>query len=173
MEDFNRVTYKRIKEFPVYYISAYGSVYNSSTKRYLKNRFKNSGYLAVVLYHNSSKKEVSVHRLVAGMFLPNPESKPQINHKDGDKTNNQVSNLEWCTSKENVNHALSNGLREPMAETNRRTKSKLSTWFHERHGFVKASAADMEKDYYLDHSHLSKLRLGKTKSHKGWTYKGE
>ena len=58
------------------------------------------GYLAVML----KRKNYYVHRLVAEAFLPNPENKLQVNHLDEDKANNHVSNLEWCTSKENMNH---------------------------------------------------------------------
>lgn len=67
---------------------------------------KSKGYLIVGLNDGSSKiKTFGVHRLVALAFIPNPESKPETNHKDLNKTNNRAENLEWATSSENVQHA--------------------------------------------------------------------
>lgn len=66
---------------------------------------KNSrGYLSAVLSYNGKHKSITVHRLVAQAFLPNPDNLPEINHKDEDKTNNSVDNLEWCDHKYNNNY---------------------------------------------------------------------
>lgn len=66
------------------------------------------GYKRVMLYSaNGDRKKYSVHRLVAQAFIPNPENKPYINHIDCTTSNNHVSNLEWCTAKENTQHAVS------------------------------------------------------------------
>lgn len=68
-------------------------------------------YYKVTLFKNHKRKGHLVHRLVAEAFIPNPKNKPQVNHIDGNKINNCVSNLEWVTEKENVNHAIKHELR--------------------------------------------------------------
>lgn len=69
---------------------------------------ENKGYLEVALWKNGKRKIFLVHRLVAQTFIPNPENLPQVNHKDENKTNNIVANLEWMTSKENINYGTRN-----------------------------------------------------------------
>ena len=70
----------------------------------------NNGYCYVHIQVDGKSKGFRVHRLVAETFIPNYENKPYVNHIDGDKTNNCVDNLEWCTAKENTQHAMHNGL---------------------------------------------------------------
>lgn len=84
----------------LYEVSSYGRVRNSKTYRILK-AWITFGYLMVEL---SGRKRFYVHRLVAETFIPNIEKLPQVNHKDEDKTNNRVDNLEWCTAKYNINY---------------------------------------------------------------------
>ena len=70
-------------------------------------------YYAVMLWLGNKSKCAKVHRLVAEAFIPNPDNLPCINHKDGNKLNNQVTNLEWCTYQENMQHAVRTGLTHP------------------------------------------------------------
>lgn len=69
------------------------------------------GYLGVSLAKDGVRKMTKVHRIVAEAFIPNPENKPQVNHKDGNKENNRVENLEWATALENQMHAIRTGLK--------------------------------------------------------------
>jgi len=79
--------------------------------RILSKRFNGDGYLCVMLYLNNKTKHFKVHRLVGVAFVPNPEDKPQINHKDGIRSNNVSSNLEWMTNSENAKHGYDNNGR--------------------------------------------------------------
>lgn len=106
----NNEIWKNIKSFPNYIISSYGKIYNTKTNILLTSRDNGHGYLYVDLYKNSKHKRYYVHRLVANTFIPNLENKKEVNHIDGDKNNNSVSNLEWVTSSENSRHAWKNNL---------------------------------------------------------------
>jgi len=96
----------------LYSISKNGEVLSNNGKK-LKTEITKFGYCRCALYSNGNTKRFAIHRLVAMAFIPNPENKPQVNHKDGNKKNNCVENLEWVTASENIFHAFKNGLRKP------------------------------------------------------------
>lgn len=89
----------------LYEVSDLGRVKNIKTGRILRPAKDKYGYLYVGLYKNGIPKKGKIHRLVAFAFIPNPTNLPQINHRDEDKTNNAVNNLEWCDAKYNNNYS--------------------------------------------------------------------
>ena len=93
----------------IYKISTLGRVKNNKNK-ILSQCKQNAGYMLVHLYKNKKRRAYTVHRLVALAFLENLKEKPQVNHKDGNKLNNNVENLEWMTAIENNVHANNNNL---------------------------------------------------------------
>ena len=100
-----------------YEITEDGKVFSKYSNKYLNQISNGNGYYNVKLQKdiqetNGNREYVTlyVHRLVAQAFLPNPNNLPQVNHKDGNKGNNKLDNLEWCTSQENIDHAKRAGL---------------------------------------------------------------
>lgn len=96
-----------------YAVDEFGNVHSMVTaqgrrKCILKPHPKN-GYLAVNLFKDGVCKHQYIHRLIAEAFIPNPNNLPEVNHIDGDKTNNRVGNLEWCSRRKNLEHAWSIG----------------------------------------------------------------
>lgn len=83
-----------------------GKIFKIKGKGILKNHINKRGYNYVSLSKREKHKKYKVHRLVANAFIPNPGNKPFIDHIDGNKTNNNVNNLRWCTSKENNNNPI-------------------------------------------------------------------
>lgn len=102
------INWKKYKE--KYYISNTGLIKNINTNKILKLRKNCRGYLKTNISINGKLKTVFIHRLVAITFIPNPNNYPQVNHKDGNKENNNVENLEWCSPKQNIEHAIKLGL---------------------------------------------------------------
>lgn len=106
-----------------YIISSYGRVISTNyrmTKKphILKDKIDENGYHSVCLYHNGIRNTYKVHRLVAEYFIENPDNKPEVNHIDGNKSNNAIWNLEWATRTENMQHAVRTGLHRALAGEN-------------------------------------------------------
>lgn len=129
-----QVIWKDIKGYEGrYMVSNHGEIlstkFNGKGKsRILKQNDKGRGYLSVSLYKDKKVKPRTVHRIVAETFIPNPNNLPQINHIDGNKKNNNINNLEWCTAKENVQHAWKNGLVKMTEERRKRSIKHLEKY---------------------------------------------
>lgn len=101
---------KIIDNFPNYSISSEGVITNLTTN-YVKSQWLcKNGYYYVDLQHNGIKKKIPMHRLLAIHFIPNPDNRRTVNHIDGNKLNNSLTNLEWATYSENMQHAYDTSL---------------------------------------------------------------
>lgn len=104
------------KIFEKFDVSTDGKIRNSRTCRVYKtwiNKYTGYEQICVSLGESNKKKIFKIHKAVAETFISNPENKPEVNHKDGNKLNNNVDNLEWVTSSENMRHAIDTGLLKP------------------------------------------------------------
>lgn len=103
---------KEIENYSNYLVSDDGRIFNKKGHE-IKQRLNRDGYPTIFLWKNNKGTCYCVHRRVAIAFISNPENKPCINHKDGNKANNNLDNLEWCTYSENLRHAIDTGLFKP------------------------------------------------------------
>ena len=128
----------------------------------------NYGYIRIGLCKNGIKTSLSVHRLVAETFIPNPDNLPMINHKDEDKTNNRVENLEWCDAKYNRNYGSMN---EKLAKH----FSKPILQFSNNNKLIKKwdSIREAERHTGVYNQHICACCQGKIKSAGGYIWKYE
>ena len=146
----------------MYAVTSCGKVYSHKSKKFLKPRKHSCGYLQVSLSKNGKVKTYLVHRLVAEAYLPNPEWLPQVNHKDENKENNALPNLEWCDISYNVNYGSRNekvgkALGKPVyCEELNRTFDGAST---------------AARELGLDHSPITKCCKGKLKTTGGFHFR--
>ena len=97
-------TFVKIEGFEKYEVSNLGKVRNIKSGRVLKTSLNNNGYLRLFLCENNKRKHLYLHRIIATAFIDNPDGNPCVNHIDENKLNNDLSNLEWCTERENAIH---------------------------------------------------------------------
>lgn len=106
----------------LYTVSEIGMVFSLRRGKFLRGGCFPNGYKFVCLRKDGKNKNLLIHRLVAEAFIPNPKNLPCVNHKDGNKQNNNVENLEWCTQGENLKHAVEIGLIESQCKIRRKVK---------------------------------------------------
>lgn len=146
----------------LYQVSDLGRVKSFATSRVLKPYRNKAGYLLVYLCKNGKRKTHRIHRLVAQSFIPNPENKPEVNHLDENKTNNMVSNLEWSTRKENLNHGTRNErISIPIIATNLKTGE-----FREFYG-----AHECARQLGSHQQNISAVLKGRRRQTGGYTFK--
>ena len=106
---------ERIKDIEgfegLYQITNHGRVWSTYSKRFLA-LYSKRGYTYVTIRKDGKEHYLRLHRLIAKAFIPNLENKPQVNHINGIKLDNRLSNLEWCTARENIQHACNTGLNK-------------------------------------------------------------
>jgi hypothetical protein len=119
-------TYNPIPSHPNYEISVKGTIRKIQTKAIKSQYIGSTGYYMVTFVYNRKSKPARVHRLIAEVYIPNPNKLPEINHKNGIKTDNRLRNMEWCTRLDNARHAFKTGLINNTGERNGKSKLKLA-----------------------------------------------
>lgn len=160
--------WKSIKRFEDRYsVNEYAQIMNNKTGRILKSHTTRQGYERFKITVSRGGVSLSAHRAVAIAFIPNPENKPQVNHIDGNKLNNHVSNLEWVTNDENMAHAVATGLTKRAKD-----ESKVSA-IQQAYLLRQCSFAELARDFGVCRQWVSRnLKDIKLPNHFNLTGKG-
>ena len=156
--------WKPIKGFEgIYEVSSLGNVRNANG-RMRKPFMIPKGYLMIDLFHNCKRTHARVNRLVAEAFIPNPDNKPEVNHKNGNKTDNRAENLEWYTKSENMVHAYRSGLQTKGLHSIRKVRCLED-------GKVYSTAGEAARAYgVVSHTVTSSCRRMSTRGHHNFRY---
>ncbi len=167
--------YRNIEGFPNYQVSNLGNVRNIKKNTQKTPGNDKHGYLKVDLYKNSKRTTRKIHRLVADAFLPKDPQRTDINHKDGNRHNNELTNLERCTKSENMKHAYKTGLAKPHASYGMLGKKNPNAGRKKRAvrvvetGEIYASQSECERALGLS-AHINDCLRGRQKSCNGYHF---
>lgn len=164
--------WKSIEGYEDYVVSNLGRVKSLKNKSeiILRPILDCHGYLRVNLYKNGVRNMLKIHRIVATAFINNPDGLPQVNHKDGNKENNVVNNLEWVTESQNSQHAFNNGLISvPYGEKNGQHKLTQNDVDEIRKSYIKGNpifgCKALSKKYGVTPATISRIVNNKRWSH--------
>ena len=146
----------------MYAVTSCGKVYSYKRKKFLKPQRDGSGYLKVNLYKNGEQKTYRIHKLVQEAYLSNPNNLPCVNHKDENKENNALPNLEWCTYEYNINYGSHN---------EKSAKSRGKPVYCEELNRTFESRAAAARELGLDSSNISSCCNGKLKTTGGYHFR--
>ena len=151
-------SFKPIKNYEDYLVNENGDIFSKKSNKLLKPRESKNGYLYVILYTNGKPKTLKIHRLVAMTFLNNSNNLPQVNHIDGNKLNNNVDNLEWCTATQNNKHAWKLGSNENTRAAARQNCKNVGKIYGKIYGKLNAKHLDDNLKELFDDIFIRKLK---------------
>ncbi|AGI11593.1 HNH homing endonuclease [Listeria phage LP-KV022] len=157
---------KQVEGFPDYTVYSDGRIFSHNRNRFLVPTKDKYGYLTVQLSSCGETKRVKVPRIVSLAFIPNEEDKPQVNHINEIKDDNNVSNLEWVTNKENMNHGT--GLQRSI---DKRSKAIIGTSLSDGSILIFKSIGEAKRLGGFNPSGVSRCLHGKLKSHHNYCWK--
>lgn len=164
--------WKKISGYKNYWVSSTGRVYTSDYNhtgkpRLIKAFVNHMGYVACNLMQDGIRKRKLVHRLVALAFIPNAKNLPTVNHKDGNKENNHIHNLEWMTPEDNLKHAHKTGLiKQACGEAHYKTKIPTKDVLDIKYMLSKGIQGRLiAKSYNIDERTVSAIKTGRTRKH--------
>jgi len=172
VDEFGKQCVEQWKDIPkyegVYSASDLGRIMRMGTNKTRKPKIRcqsinHKGYLECSLHKDGIRKKHMSHRLVAMSFIPNPENKPEVNHKKGVKKDNRPTELEWVTAKENSQHSIETGLQNCKGENS--SKAKITNEQARDIKFSKSSTKEMMSKYKVSNATIYKIRNNKVWKH--------
>ena len=175
----NETLYELLK-YPGYYVTKSGHIYSNNGQKERRNKTMKlkpfilpNGYGQVILCYNKKRFKGYIHRIIAEELIPNPKNKPEVNHKDGNKMNNDIENLEWSTPSENATHMFNNlnpNKTRAMGHRNMRSNAVAKHDLAGNHIQDYENIAAACKEGFL-HSGISQAASGKRNHHGGFIWK--
>lgn len=158
------IIWKSIDKYPNYKINNIGEIYSNMLKRNLKLVPRKDGYVRVTLYNNEGKKRYYVHVLVATIFLENPNHLPEVDHKDCNRSNNNVNNLKWVTRKENLDRCFK--LYHHRCNPKKIKAINVKTYQE----IIFNSTREASRNLNVSNGHISDILHNRKKSIHNWTF---